>query len=481
MVLTKSSAELFAYERIVADITALIAAGTLLPGNRIPSVRRTSVQRGVSIPTVLHAYRLLEARRIIVAHPRSGYYVRPPLNAEVEEPSGLYSVADAGAITTGDLIMRCLELVADPQLIPLGTALLDPELLPSATLARALGRAIRRDAKRGAALATASGIEELRFEIARRALEAGNTVAAEDVVVTCGCTEALTLCLRALTRPGDVVAVESPTYFGTLQALEVLGLRALEIPVDPRAGMAIEVLANALARGGVAAVVVTPNVHNPLGCIMPDERKRELAALLAEHRVPAVEDETYADLYFGRTQPRSLRSFDRADLVLSCGSFSKTLAPGYRVGWTVPGRYRDAVLHLKLSTTVASPVPPQLGLAEYLSSGGYEQYLRRLRQTLQSNLDRVSSEIAKRFPRGTRISRPAGGFLLWVQLPAGTDTVELQRRALRHGLNVAPGPAFSATGGFANYIRVNAGYTWSERIGTALDVVANLIQEVQDA
>ena len=474
-----SSPDLFAYERLVTEIRQLIQAGTLRPGDRIPSVRRMSAQRGVSIPTVLQAYRLLEARRIIGARPQSGFYVLPQERAGAPEPTPSLRLPDPGEITTGDLIMRVLEMVADPGLIPLGTALPDPELLPAATLARLLGRAARKGAKRSAIHPTPSGADELRHEIARRALEAGSTVAADDVVVTCGCAEALSLCLRALTRPGDTVAVESPTYFGTLQALEVLGLKALEIPVDPENGIMLEVLAAALERGGVAAVVVTPTVHNPLGSIMPDERKRELADLLAVYGVPAIEDDTYGELGFGAERPRSLRAFDQAGLVLSCGSFSKTLAPGYRVGWTIPGRYRDRVLHLKLSTTVATSVPTQLALAEYLSSGGYDPYLRQLRRTFQSNLDRLSFEIAARFPEDTRISRPAGGFLLWVQLPEGADTIELQRRALMRGLSVAPGPAFSASGAYRNYMRINAGYRWSERNGEALDLLAELVREIE--
>lgn len=471
--------EPFVYERLMADIENLIRSGTLRPGDRLPSVRRMSAQRGVSIPTVLHAYRLLEARRLIKARPQSGYYVLSKDRAEVASPSQSAVLPDPGEVTTGDLIMRLVESVTDPTLIPLGTALPDPDLLPTKTLSRLLGRALRRHGKTGAVRLTPSGTEELRSEIARRALEAGNTVAPGDLVITCGCSEALTLCLRAITRPGDTVAVESPTYYGTLQALEVLGLRALEIPMDPRTGLSLEVLEAALARGEIAALVVTPNVHNPLGCVMPDRRKRELVELLASHRVPAIEDDTYGDLHFESTRPRSLQAFDRAGLVLSCGSFSKTLASGYRVGWALPGRYRDRVLHIKLATTLANPVLPQLALAEYLASGGYDQHLRKLRRTIQSNVDRYRFEIEERFPQATRISRPAGGFLLWVQLPEGTDAVELQRRALARGLSVAPGPAFSASGQYSNYMRVNAGYRWSRRTGEVLDLLAELIREIQ--
>ena len=473
---TAATAERFAYERLAADLAELIRTGTLRPGDRVPSVRRMSASRGVSMPTVMQAYRLLEARRLIGARPQSGFYVLPPrARAALTRQQPTLALPEPGAITTGDLIMRVLEMVANPALVPLGTALPADELLPTGALARALRGVTRPPVGSPREPVTPSGSEALRREIARRALDAGDAVTPDDIVVTCGCAEALSLCLRAVTKPGDTVAVESPAWFGTLQALEVLGLRALEIPVDPETGLIIEALAEALGRRKVAALVVTPNVHNPLGCIMPDERKRELVSLLAAHGVPVIEDDTYGELAFGDARPRTLRTFDRAGLVLTCGSFSKTLTPEYRVGWVIPGAYRDRILHLKLATTAATSVPPQLAIASYLASGGYEQHLRRLRRALRGTVERFSFEITERFPDGTRISRPAGGYLLWVQLPDGIDTVVLQRQAASRGLSVAPGPAFSASGSFSNYLRINAGHPWSDRTRDALDLLVDLV------
>ena len=470
------TAERFAYERLAADIGELIRTGTLRPGDRVPSVRRMSATRGVSMPTVVQAYRLLEARRLIGARPQSGFYVLPPqARAALTRQQPTVALPEPGAITTGDLIMRVLEMVANPALVPLGTALPADELLPTGALARALRGVTRPAPNAPRSAVTPSGSEALRREIARRALDAGDAITPDDIVVTCGCAEALSLCLRAVTKPGDTVAVESPAWFGTLQALEVLGLQALEIPVDPETGLNIEALAEALGRTTIAALVVTPNVHNPLGCIMPDERKRELVSLLATHGVPAIEDDTYGELAFGDARPRTLRTFDRAGLVLTCGSFSKTLTPEYRVGWVIPGRYRDRILHLKLATTAATAVPPQLAIASYLASGGYEQHLRRLRRALRGTVERFSFEITERFPEGTRISRPAGGYLLWVQLPDGIDTVALQRQAVSRGLSVAPGPAFSASGSFSSCLRINGGHPWSDRTRDALEILADLI------
>jgi DNA-binding transcriptional MocR family regulator len=464
----------FVYEELARGLGSLIDSGTFRPGDRVPSVRRMSAQQGVSIASVVHAYRLLEAQGRIAARPQSGFYVVARGHGNGSRTYGSVPLPDPGPVANADLILRVLELVPDPGLVPLGTALPDPALLPVDALARALGRVARRGPARNAASVLPAGAEELRHAIVRRALAAGCTASGDDVVVTAGCTEAISLTLRALARPGDTIAVESPTYYGTLQILESLRLRAVEIPVNPGEGMDLAVLDGVLTRGGIAAVVVTPSVHNPLGCVMPDRRKRELAELLAVHGVPAIEDDTYGELAFGAIRPRALASFDRAGLVLLCGSFSKTLAPAYRTGWVLPGRWREQVLRLKFTTSGPAPVPPQLALAEYLGSGGYEQRLRRMRRVFQANLGRVRQEVESRFPPGTSVSRPAGGYLLWVGLPGGAAAVALQRAAARFGLSVAPGPAFSAGAGYERHVRINAGYLWSPAFEASLDLLRTL-------
>jgi DNA-binding transcriptional MocR family regulator len=468
-----SADEPYAYRRIADEVSARIADGTLRPGDRLPSVRRTSAQWGVSIPTVLQAYRLLEAQRVVAARPKSGFFVLARAASHpVAEPRAARAASVAAHVTTRDLIVDFLESVADPRAVPLGTALPDAALLPTARLARLLGAVVRRDQVRSALISTPSGAEELRGEIARRSLATRAPVARDDVVITSGCADALALALRALTTPGDAVVVESPAYFGTLQAIDALGLRALEVSTDPREGIRIDALEEALRSGSASALVVTPNVHNPLGCVMPDERKRELAMLLDQFRLPTIEDDTYAELSFASDRPASLRAFVRAAPVLSCGSFSKTLAPAYRVGWMIPGRYRSEITRLKAAMSVATALPPQLAIAELLRSGGYDHHLRQLTSALHANVQRVTSEVAMRFPAGTRVASPIGGFLLWVELPESVDALELYRRCMTRGVSLAPGPVFSATGGNRNFIRLNGGLLWSPQIERAMDIVA---------
>lgn len=468
-----SSDEPYAYRRIAGEVSARIADGTLRPGDRLPSVRRTSAQWGVSIPTVLQAYRLLEAQRVVAARPKSGFFVLARgASDRAAEPRAARGAAVAAHVTTGGLIVDFLEAVADHRAAPLGTALPDAALLPTARLARVLGAVVRHDQVRSAVISTPSGAEELRGEIARRTLATRAPVSRDDIVITNGCAEAIALGLRALTNPGDAVVVESPAYFGTLQAIDMLGLRALEVSTDPREGIRLDALEQALRSGSASALVVTPNVHNPLGCVMPDERKRDLAALLDQFGIPTIEDDTYAELSFSSDRAASLRAFVRTAPVLSCGSFSKTLAPAYRVGWMIPGRYVRDVVRLKAATSVATALPPQLAIAEFLRVGGYDHHVRQLRSTLHANLQRVASELATRFPPGTRISSPAGGFLLWVELPESVDALELYRRCMVREVSLAPGPVFSATGGNRNFIRLNGGLLWSAQIERAVDIIA---------
>ena len=463
----------FAYQRIADELAARVTDGTFGPGDRLPSIRRTAAHWKASLPTVIQAYRLLEARRLIEARPKSGYFVLAHAARPAAPPSASRPTALPTSVATADLIVRFLGAIADPRLVPLGTALPDAALLPTARLARTMGTVVRRDPVRSVMIAIPAGTVELRGEIARRSLATRAAVSADDIVVTTGCAEAIALGLRVLTSPGDTVALESPAFFGTLQVIAALGLRALEVPTDPRTGIDLDALDATLASGTVRALVLSPTVHNPLGFVMHDDGKRALASVLDRHRVPVIEDDTYAELHFGAVRPASLRAFVRTAPVLWCGSFSKTLAPAFRVGWIVPGSWRAELLRIKAATTVATAAPTELAIAEFLRTGGYDHHLRKLRRVLRENVQRVAAEVADRFPPGTRISQPAGGLLLWIELPDAVDALELTRRCLARGVSIAPGPVFSATGEYRSCIRLNAGQRWSPHIARAVQTIAD--------
>jgi DNA-binding transcriptional MocR family regulator len=463
------------YETVAASISGMIASGTLRPGERVPSVRRLSSQRKVSIATVLKAYEVLETRGLIEARPNAGYYVRPrgPVAAEpsVSSPPSAPQLVGVSALVQDVLDAR------KPDVVSFGAACPSHELMPTQRLRRALSSIARRRPTALTQYVLPPGNEELRRQIARHSLDLGCNLAARDIIITHGAMEALNLCVRAVAKAGDTIALESPTYFGLLQICETLGVKALEIPTHPRDGISLEALEFALERSKIAAVVVMANAQNPLGFTMPDENKKRLTRMLEKRGIPLIEDDVYGDLYYGEARPLPVKAFDRGGNVMLCSSFTKTVAPGFRLGWVAPGKWHAQVQMLKFINSVGSPEALQLTLAEFLASGGYERQLRHLRRAFRDQTARVSAAVAEHFPSGTRITRPAGGFILWLELPEGMDSVELFRQAMKHGISLSPGVLFSASGRYRNCIRMGCAEPWSPRIEQAVAKLGELARK----
>ncbi|HVX67394.1 MAG TPA: PLP-dependent aminotransferase family protein [Bryobacteraceae bacterium] len=463
----------YRYRRVAGKLAGLIDQGVLRVGERVPSVRRISEQEGVSVSTILQAYTLLETRGYLEARPQSGFYVRGRRESLPPEPRASAPSRQATRVWVSELV-SVLQAGLDPEVVPLGEACPSLELLPARRLNRMLGALARRG---GTALNDHSfppGNYELRRQVARRSIDWGANLRPEEVVTTFGATEALHLCLRAVAQPGDLVAIESPAYFGTLLLLEHLQLQAVEIPSHPRNGMDLERLADALKKHRIRACVACPNFSNPLGSCMPEESKRDLVAMLARRSIPLIEDDIWGDLYFAGTRPKTAKAFDKDGLVLLCSSFSKMLAPSYRVGWTAAGRYQAKVESLKLTATMETSTLLQTVVAEFLENGGYDRHLRKLRAALALQIDQVLAAIGEHFPAGTKVTRPAGGFVLWVELPRGVKAIDLHSRALAERISIAPGPLFSARKGYQNYIRLSCGSPWSPRLEAAIATLGRL-------
>jgi DNA-binding transcriptional MocR family regulator len=467
-------AEPLLYEALADELASMIDHGALRPGDRLPSVRRLRLQRRVSVSTVLQAYTLLESRGRVEARPQSGHYVRGTRGAALPEPRIARAPRAASHVTVSDLVAKLYGAVNDPRIVPLGAACLSPDLLPTEKLNRRMAAIARTAGGVGVSYDPPPGCLALRRQIARRSVQWGCALAPEDIVTTVGAMEALHLCLRAVTRAGDAVAIESPAYYGVLQLIESLGLRVLEIPTCSRTGMDLEALENALRTEKVKACLAVTNFSNPLGSLMPDAAKRDLVELLGRHDVPLIEDDVYGDLHFGDVRPRPAKSFDHEGMVMLCSSFSKTLAPGYRVGWVAPGRFREKVERLKFTHTVSTPTLPQMACADFLDNGGYDRQLRGLRRKIEGQVLQMTEAVAAHFPAGTRVSRPLGGYVLWVEMPAGTSALDLHARALERGISVAPGPIFSAKQRFGSCVRLSCGYPWSERIERAVATLGRL-------
>ncbi|WP_438032146.1 PLP-dependent aminotransferase family protein [Sorangium sp. So ce204] len=468
------------YDRVAAHVADLIARGALRPGDRIPSVRRLSRQQGVSVATVLQAYMQLENRGLIEARPQSGHYVRARRGTALPEPRAARPCTTATRVSVKSLVSKVYRACRDPHIVPFGAACPSPELLPTDKLNRILSAIARSAGGAGVSYDPPPGLPALRRQIARRSVESGVALSPDDIVTTVGAMEALHLCLRAVARRGDTVALESPAYYGLLQLIESLGIKAIEVPSHPRTGMDLDVLEEMLGRHRIKACLAIPNFNNPLGSAMPDEAKERLVAMLARREVPLIEDDIYGDLHFGDVRPRPAKAFDKKGLVMLCSSFTKTVAPGYRVGWTAPGRFLDEVEQLKFAQSVATATLPQMAIAEFLEIGGYDHHLRTLRRRLAAQVARMSEAIAEHFPPGTRVSRPAGGFVLWVELPPGTSALDVHERALEHGISVAPGPIFSAKHRFSNYIRVNCGYPFTELSEHAVRTLGRICAETAE-
>ena len=465
---------LYRYEELASFITSLVHNGTLPPGSRVPSLRHISKQRAISLSTALQAYRLLEDRGVLEARPQSGFYVarRDPISLQL--PTASTSLGHATPVAISGIVLQLLEYAADPRLVPLGCAIPSAEILAAARLDRFLARAARVQGNDYNIYTVPKGDLRLRQEIARRAVRWGQALSPEDIVITCGCTEAVTLALKAVTQPGDVIAIESPTYFGILQSIEALDLRALELPTDATTGIELSALHDALTRHAITACLLSSSFNNPLGCTMPDAKKRAVLDLLAQHGVPLIEDDIYGDIYFGTERPKPFMALEPRGNILYCSSFSKTIAPGYRIGWLATGRHMQRVLERKFAFTLCSPALPQLALADFLASGGYDHHLRRIRSTFASNIDQMLRTVERVFPPGTHVSRPAGGFVLWLELPRPLTSREIFAAALAKGICFAPGDVFSASNRYTSYLRLSGGHRWQPWIENGLKALGEI-------
>jgi DNA-binding transcriptional MocR family regulator len=465
------------YEKLASRIEDQVRSGVFRPGERIPSVRQSSQQHRLSIKTVLHAYLLLESKGVIQSRPKSGYFVQPgrlPGAPAASELRPSRPIAVSAQVDVSRLVLSTLRSIRGDDAVPLGSPYPDPSMFPVQKINTYGYSFARRNPPGGTGDELPPGNPELIRQIARRYLENGQSVDPNEIIVTIGATEAINLCLQAVAKPGDTIAVESPTFYAMLHAIERMGMRAIEVVTHPEEGMDIDALKQILAREQIAACMVMPNFQNPLGFCMPEANKQRLVDLLARHDVPIIENDVYHELYFGAVHPGSLKALDKKGLVLHCSSFSKSLSTGHRIGWAIPGRYRDQVEKLKFLNTLTTPSIPQRAIAEYLKNDRYENHLRRLRKVYQQNANLMRAMIERYFPEGTRTSRPMGGYVLWVELPPEVDSLRLYELALEKRITVGPGYMFSTSNAYGNFIRLNYSYAWSSLIEKALITLGKL-------
>lgn len=455
---------------MVEEFGGLISSGHLRAGDKLPSVRQLSLQHRISVSTAISTLRELEVRGLAEARPQSGYYVRAP-RVRAPEPAMSRPRSRAQAVSVSDLINQLVAAFDQPGAAPLGAALPDPDLLPLASLQRALARLSRSRPEYLARYGAPEGALRLRQKISERYLQFGTAIGTDELLITHGCAEALNLALRATCSPGDSIAIESPCYYGFLQILESLGLKACEVPTHPRDGLSVEALEKILAGPGgrsIKACLVSSNHSNPLGSTMPDAAKATLVQLCKRHNIGLIDDDLYGELHYAGPQPAPLRRFDPDGDTLLCSSFSKTLAPGARVGWIAAGRRVQQIRQLKFSGSISTGALMQEAIASVMEGSGYDRHLRRLRIACETQVHRAMELVLDYFPKGTLAAQPNGGFLLWVELPPGSDVLKLYRQAAAEGIEFAPGPLFSPAAGFGNALRLNCGHRMTPRIERAI-------------
>ncbi len=465
------------YQQIAGRLEGLIAAGTFRPGDRLPSVRALSRDWRVSVTTAIGAYSLLEDRGVVEPRPRSGYYVRARHIAPESLPRRVEVESDPVEVSFDAITEKIMDAAAQPGVIPFGAAVPRNELLPSAKLASLYGSVVRAAGASAFQYSMPPGLPELRVELAKRLLGAGIAVSPDEIITTSGALDAVLLAVTATCKAGDVIAVESPTYFGILSMVMELGLKAVEIPVVPGEGVCAEALAEAFAAHPVKACILQPNFQNPVGAVIPDDEKRRIVALAKRHGVILIEDDLYGDLHFSEKRPTSLMAFDSGSTVIHCGSYSKSIAPGLRVGWIVPGASRyHRIKSLKYATSLANPTASELVVAEFLKSGGVDRHLRKVRRIYARQTHEIREAILECFPADIRVTLPAGGFLLWCQLPEGFDSEVFALAALKQKISVVPGTLFSASGGLRNCFRISCGSPLDNTSRRALGILAKLAE-----
>lgn len=464
------------YLEVSDRIEKLIEKRALKVGDKLLSVRALSKEQGISLSTAFQAYYHLESKGLIEARPQSGYYVRYSPQHMLNVPMVAKPADEVVPVSIDDMISSVYNDLRSDKLLNFSIGAPSNELLPAAKLNKSVVHALRSSKDSCLGYEHVQGNADLRKQIAIQSFNWGGAISEDDIVITAGCMEALSLSLKAITKPGDAVAIESPTYFAIFQVMESLGLKVVEIPTDPATGVDLDQLENAIAKFDIKACLFVCNFNNPIGSCLPEDKKKHLVNLLSKHDIPLIEDDIYGELYFGKTRPHTCKIYDKKGIVIQCGSFSKSLAPGYRIGWTIPGRFKEKVIRVKRMNNVSTNTLAQSAIAHFLENGRYELHLRHLRKALHTNCLRYTQAITSHFPDETRVTRPQGGFALWLELNKKADGYKIHKQALKLNIGIAPGQIFSSKGQFSNCFRISFGLPYGEKVETGLRQLGELVK-----
>ncbi|MCA1919312.1 MAG: PLP-dependent aminotransferase family protein [Flavobacterium piscis] len=462
------------YQKIANTIQEQIFSETLKIGDKLPSIRAFQKLHNVSMNTIKQAFLELESKSLIESRPKSGFYVSKTSNRKLLIPSMNKLKLSEQKTTSEDLITKVFDSLSDKGITRFSIGVPDPGLLPIAKLNKGLAKVVRNLAESGTSYEPVQGSTNLRRNLAKWAIVLEGKLTEDDFVTTSGAMNAIFNCLMAVTKRGDTIAIESPVYFGIIQIAQNMGLNIIELPTHPTTGVDLEALKKVIHKVDVCCFM--SNFSNPLGSLMPDENKQELVKMLTHHNIPLIEDDLYGNLFFGTVRPKPCKYYDEAGIVMWIGSVSKTLAPGYRVGWVAPGKFKDKIIRQKMAQTVCMPSLYQEVIADFLEHGRYDHHLRNLRSTLYTNSLHFQRTIEDNFPENTKISQPQGGSFLWLELDKSIDTAVLYDTAIQQKIGFAPGRIFTQHDQYHNCMRLNFGLEWKEKVEFDLKRLGQLVK-----
>ncbi|PBJ15858.1 PLP-dependent aminotransferase family protein [Flavobacterium sp. ACN6] len=461
------SVKSFRYEQVAQKIEENINILQLRPGDKAPSVRQVRRDLKVSLNTVFQAYSLLEAKGLIISRPRSGYIINS-LGSSLKIPETKSRPMLPANVEITAMAVAMMKNAKENGIVNFSILAPVNEFIPITSLNKAVKASLSEAGNDNFQYPLVDGHPNLLKQISVLSLEWEKPLSPDTILVTNGGMEAINLCLDSITSKGDIIAVESPTYHGILQSLERRGLKALEIKVDPQNGLCIDDLEFALANNKVAACIFMPRCHNPTGSGMSEENKIRLVELLGRQNIPMIEDDCLGELSFGITKSYPAKAYDNYDNVLYCNSFSKTLAPGFRIGWVSAGKHHLNIEKLKFGSNISTNGILQDAIGKYLESGFYNKHIRKMRNDLQGQMIKYIGAINQYFPHGTKLAVPKGGLSIWIELPAGLNAFEFQKEALNQGIGICPGHIFSSLEYYENFIRLNYCPLWNNKIEIAI-------------
>ena len=469
----------FLYQQIVDFIDHQQSQGLLRAGDKLPSLRKLSKQLEISVPTVKQAYVELERQGRVCARPQSGYYLQARQVKTLEPRPNQWAGSQPVEVQCRSLIEQVYDAVHLPNTVALGISNPVNAHPPDKALARLMRSVISKYAEKAVSYGPANGDPKLRMQLAYRYQEQGIAVNYQDMVITNGAQEALSIALQCVAEKGDVIAIESPCFFGLIELIESLGMKAVEVYTCTEDGICLDDLAKTIGQYPVKACLFSTAINNPLGSLMPDNRRQAMVSLLESHNIPLIEDDAYGDLYFHGKRPKPAQLYSEKGLVLTCSSFSKTAAPGYRVGWLIPGKFEEQAKRIKRAQSCSTPMLQQWTLTEYLLSGEYDRHIAVLRKKLICNVERMRALIAKHFPEEVCISKPLGGSVLWVRCRSHVNTSDFFQAAIAKGVSYAPGGIFSPSGKYQHYMRISFGVQWDDEVEQAIKTLGELVANYQ--